>query len=621
MCGIIGAVTVESVSETLLEGLKRLEYRGYDSAGVVLIESEVLKFYKYAHLNKSIEKLSKIAELNSSLATVGLAHTRWATHGVPNDVNAHPHADCTDSIGIVHNGIIENYRQILLHLEKKGHNIKSNTDSEVVAHLIEDNLLVEKQSNQDDPLNFVRAVRKSLNLLKGTYGIAAVSSDFPGQIVVAKNMSPIVVGLGNSGNYISSDVAAILEKADKFLYLKDNQIALITQDNLRLYDIDLNEIDFKTTEVTWSYADAQKLGHESFMLKEMYEQPVAFKNTLADRDINKLELFFDEIHFDPNRLMDIQKVFLVGCGTSFHSAMVAKYAIEHWVRIPVELDIASEFRYRDPILDGSTLVIGISQSGETIDTLAALNFARKSRAKIISVSNVVGSALTNNVDAVMFTRAGPEIGVAATKTYIGQLAVLLGFAISLGKFRGTLFKSEAENYFRELLSCSDKIDMALKRREDYNQLAQKLSGAKDFFFIGRNMGDPTSLEAALKLKEISYLHAEGYAAGELKHGPIAVLDDQSTVVGVATKNKLYDKVLSNLEEVRSRGANVFVVASDSDEEIGKHFENIFYVPDTFELFSPIVDIIPLQFLAYELAKLAGNDVDRPRNLAKTVTVE
>ncbi len=620
MCGIIGAVTGEKVNQILIDGLKKLEYRGYDSAGVTLLDGSGLELYKYAHLNQSIEKLSVMPQVNDSMAAIGLAHTRWATHGVPNDLNAHPHLDCSGKLAIVHNGIIENFRELKEMLKDSGHEFISNTDSEVIAHLIEENLsLIKSEGSGAD--EFLRAFSMTLKALLGTFAVAVISSEYPDTILVGKNMSPVVVGLGNMGNFISSDVSAILEHAEKFVYLQDLQIAAVTKSSLKIYDFDLSGIEFAATPVTWSYKDAQKAGYETFMLKEIHEEPYAFTETLLGRSTDKLELYFDEIHFDPHELADIRKIFLVGCGTSYHSAMVAKYAIEHWARIPVELDIASEFRYRDPVLDSTTLVVGITQSGETIDTLAALNFARKSRAKVLCVTNVVGSTVTNNVDAVMFTRAGPEISVAATKSYVAQLAVLLGFSIALGRFSGVLFKSEADRYFADLQNCASMMEIALGRETSYRKLAEKFKDTRDFFFIGRHMGYPTSLEAALKLKEISYLHAEGYPAGELKHGPIAVLDSNTTVIGIATKNKLYEKLLSNLEEVRSRNARVVVVANDSDNSVSNYFDDIFYVPDTFDLFSPVVDIIPLQFLAYELAVRHNNDVDKPRNLAKTVTVE
>ncbi len=620
MCGIIGAICDDSVNQVLLDGLKRLEYRGYDSAGVTLLNSDGLEIYKFAYLTESIDKLSQVQEVVDSKSKIGLAHTRWATHGIPNDLNAHPHFGCDNRIAIVHNGIIENFRDLRNALKDSGHDFASNTDSEVIAHLLEENLS-KLASEKLSVETLLKAFGQTLKLLEGTYAIGVIFADFPDRILVAKNMSPVVIGLGKSGNYVSSDVSAILEQAETFVYLKDLQMASVSKDDLKVYDFDFVQMEFSSTEIAWSYQDAQKSGYETFMLKEMHEEPKAFSETLVGRNVDDPALFFDEIRFDPKDLQNIQKIFLVGCGTSYHSAMVAKYALEHWSRIPVELDIASEFRYRDPVLDSSTLVIGITQSGETIDTLAALDFARKSRAKVLCVTNVVGSSVTSNVDAVMYTRAGPEISVAATKSYISQLSMLLAFSIAMGRTTGGLFKSEAYRFMDELENCTDKIRTALTRESQYRDTAKKFKDVKDFFFIGRHMGYPTSLEAALKLKEISYLHAEGYPAGELKHGPIAVLDDTTAVVGIATKNKLYDKLLSNMEEVRARNARVLVVANDSDSTVSNYFEDVFYVPDTFDLFSPVVDIIPLQFLAYELAIIHNNDVDKPRNLAKTVTVE
>ncbi len=612
MCGIIGATGPIPVAKILIEGLERLEYRGYDSAGVALVVEGGIWRTRAAVSTVSMKSLADAVVNAPKVLDAGVGHTRWATHGAPNERNAHPHSDCTGKVAIVHNGIIENHAILSSRLIEDGHNLASDTDSEVIAHLVEENLR--------DGSSLTQAVLNTLKVIEGTYAIAAVRSDEPGTVVAARNVSPLIVGVSEGASYVASDIPAILGRAEKYFSVADGQVVTLKGENLQVDVVGEAPGELMPLEVSWDLDMAQKGGYESFMLKEIDEEPRAIADTLRMRGIEAIEMF-DELNLDPAVLRQIDKIFLVACGTSFHAAMVAKYAFEHWCKIPVELDIASEFRYRDPVVDGKTLVIGVSQSGETIDTLQALREARRLGSHAIAVANVVDSSMTREADGVLYTRAGPEIGVAATKTFVAQVAILEAFALSLAELRNTLYKSETELLMNELLTIPLKVERAIARASEYRSVAKEIGDSKDFFFLGRHVGYPTALEGALKLKEISYLHAEGFAAGELKHGPIALIDSSSVVIGVATRGRLWSKVLSNLEEVRARGARVVVVANEDDTQTAHFGDYVFKVPSTHELFAPLIDIIPLQFLAYDLALQHGNDVDRPRNLAKTVTVE
>ncbi|NNN20431.1 MAG: glutamine--fructose-6-phosphate transaminase (isomerizing) [Acidimicrobiales bacterium] len=612
MCGIIGATGPIPVAEILIEGLERLEYRGYDSAGVALVVEGGIWRTRAAVSTVSMKSLADAIVSAPNVLDAGIGHTRWATHGAPNERNAHPHTDCTGKVAIVHNGIIENHAMLSARLIEDGHHLASDTDSEVIAHLVEENLR--------DGKSLTQAVLNTLKVIEGTYAIAAIRSDEPGTVVAARNVSPLIVGVSEGASYVASDIPAILGRAEKYFSVADGQVVTLKGENLQVDVVGDAPSELTPLEVSWDLDMAQKGGYESFMLKEIDEEPRAIADTLKMRGIEAIEMF-DELNLDPAILRQIDKIFLVACGTSFHAAMVAKYAFEHWCKIPVELDIASEFRYRDPVVDGKTLVIGVSQSGETIDTLQALREARRLGSHAIAVANVVDSSMTREADGVLYTRAGPEIGVAATKTFVAQVAILEAFALSLAELRNTLYKSETESLMNELLTIPLKVERAIARASEYRSVAKEIGDCKDFFFLGRHVGYPTALEGALKLKEISYLHAEGFAAGELKHGPIALIDSSSVVIGVATRGRLWSKVLSNLEEVRARGARVVVIANEDDDQTALFGDYVFKVPSTHELFAPLIDIIPLQFLAYDLAKQHGNDVDRPRNLAKTVTVE
>jgi glucosamine--fructose-6-phosphate aminotransferase (isomerizing) len=607
MCGIIGYVGTDEVVPILIDGLRRLEYRGYDSAGVAVVNAGL-------HV---VRKAGKLNVLEKELAPMGLGgktgigHTRWATHGPPNDRNAHPHMDCHGRIAVIHNGIIEDFLSLRGALERKGHNLASDTDTEALAHLIEENYSGD----------LVAAVRGALQGIDGAYSIAVVSSDEPGVIVAAKRTSPLIVGRGEHGTLLASDPTALLPYTRDVTHILDDQIVVIRADGFQITTLDGSAAEGKAIHVDWNLEAAEKSGYPHFMLKEIYEQPDAIADTLRGRVSSGGRLSLDEVRLAEEELRSVDKVFVVACGTAFHSGLVAKYAIEHWMRIPVEIEIASEFRYRDPVLDRDTLVLAISQSGETIDTLEAVRHAREQRAKVISVSNTVGSSITRESDGVLYTRAGPEIGVAATKTFTTQMVALKLLALYLSQVRGTLFPSEVAEIVREIGKLPGQVRKALEVRDDARAIAAEIAGAQDVLFLGRHVGYPMALEGALKLKEISYIHAEGYPAGELKHGPIALVSEGVPVVVVATQCHVYQKVLANIQEVKARGAMVIAVATEGDTEVARHADRVMYVPEAHELLVPSLVAVPMQLLSYEVAVLRGSDVDKPRNLAKSVTVE
>ncbi len=607
MCGIVGYVGPDQALPVVLEGLRRLEYRGYDSAGVAMIDgglSVVKRAGKLSELDGALETLGDVP------GTIGMGHTRWATHGAPNDANAHPHTDCAGRVAVIHNGIIENFGELRSGLEKRGHVLASETDTEVVAHLIE-----EKQGALAD------RVRETVRELEGAYALVVLASDEPDVIVGVRVSSPLIVGLGHGENVLASDIPAVLQKTRTVLPIDERQVAEVRADGVRVTDLDGNEVQTGPFEVDWDVARAQKGGFDDFMLKEIHEQPSAIRDTLAGRVNEQGLLAMDELHTDTDVLREVDKVFVVACGTAFHSGLVAKYAIEHWTRIPVEIDIASEFRYRDPVLGPDTLTLAVSQSGETIDTLEAARHACRQGSKVLAVTNTIGSSLAREADAVMYTHAGPEICVAATKTFATQMAALHLVALYLAQVRGTMFPVEIVDIVGKMRELPGQVRRTLRLAGQVRELAEELRDARDALFIGRHTGYPAALEGALKLKELSYLHAEGYPAGELKHGPIALVEEGVPVVAVATECHVYPKVLSNIQEVRARGALVIAVASEGDKEIGKHANHVLYVPRVPELFAPVVVTPPLQMLAYHVAKLRGCDVDQPRNLAKSVTVE
>jgi glucosamine--fructose-6-phosphate aminotransferase (isomerizing) len=615
MCGIIGVTGGEDVVALLLDALHRLEYRGYDSAGVALVAEEGVWVARAARGTTSIAALRERADEAPVGRSTGIGHTRWATHGHPTEANAHPHLDCTGRLALIHNGIIENHADLSAELEAAGHRLVSDTDTEVLAHMVE--------AGMAGGASLTDAVRAALSRVRGAFAVAVVHADQPDLVVAARRVSPLVVGLTDGSALLASDIPALLGRTRRLFALEDDQVAELRPGVITVTDLDGAPVDLERQRLTveWDLESAQKAPYDDFMSKEINEQPRAVADTLTDRRRADGTLVLDEARITDEQLAEVDKVCIVACGSSYHAAMVAKYAIERWARLPVEVDIASEFRYRDPVLDRHTLAIGVSQSGETVDTLQAMRHARESGARVLVVCNVLDSSMARDADGVLYTRAGPEVGVAATKTYLAQVAALEVLALTLAERRGTLPAGEIPRLLDSLAEVPDLIATALARAEAVDAVAHKVMGARDFFYLGRHVGFPTALEGALKLKEISYLRGEGYPAGELKHGPIALIEPGTVVVAVATRNPLSEKLLSNVSEVRSRGATVVVVADDGDDATARAADHVLWVPPTDPLFSPMVNAVPLQFLAYRLALLLGHDVDRPRNLAKTVTVE
>jgi glucosamine--fructose-6-phosphate aminotransferase (isomerizing) len=608
MCGIVGYVGPDQALPILLEGLRRLEYRGYDSAGIAVLDGAV----------SVVKRAGKLAELEAALGegaaprgSTGMGHTRWATHGPPTDRNAHPHLDCTGRVAVIHNGIIENFQELKDRLTKAGHAFSSDTDTEVVAHLIED--------AYDG--NLADAVRETVANLSGAYALVVTHSGEQDVIVGVKVSSPLIVGLGEGENLLASDIPAVLQKTRRFVPVAENQVVEVRADSVRITDLQGLEVPLEPVDVEWDLAAAEKAGYDDFMLKEIHEQPSAIRDTLRGRFDSKGRLALDDLRMREDQIEDVDKVFVVACGTSFHAGLVAKYAIEHWTRLPVEIDIASEFRYRDPVLDANTLTLAVSQSGETIDTLEAVRHARHQQSPVIAITNTVGSSIARESDAVLYTRAGPERGVAASKTFATQMVALHLLALYLAQVRGTMYPDEISGYVGQMASLPQQVRRALGLDGRIRELADRYHQVRDVLFIGRHTGYPAALEGALKLKEISYIHAEGYPAGELKHGPIALVEAGVPVVAIATKCHVYPKVLSNIQEVKARGAEVIAVATEGDREIEKLADHVLFVSPTHELLAPIVVTAPLQLLAYHIAKLRGCDVDQPRNLAKSVTVE
>ncbi|HXF37611.1 MAG TPA: glutamine--fructose-6-phosphate transaminase (isomerizing) [Actinomycetota bacterium] len=607
MCGIVGYVGRGPALPIVLEGLRRLEYRGYDSAGVALLDgglTVVKRAGKLARLEQALR------EEGAPTGSVGVGHTRWATHGPPTDRNAHPHTDCGGRIAVIHNGIIENFTAIRERLEKTGHAFASDTDTECISHL------VEERFDGDLP----EAVRATVRELEGAYAIVVLSLDDPDVIVGAKVSSPLVVGLGEGENLLASDIPALLQRTRRVVPVEEGEVVEVRREGVRITGFDGAPVGRDPIEVEWDVARARKGGYDDFMLKEIHEQPGAIRDTLVGRVVGG-RLALDDLRTDPDALRAVDKVFVVACGTAFHAGLVAKYAIEHWTRIPVEIEIASEFRYRDPVLGPETLTIAVSQSGETIDTLEAARHAKAQGSQVIAVTNTVGSSLAREADGVLFTHAGPEIGVAATKTFATQMVALHLTALYLAQVRGAMFPEEISGVLARMAELPGKVGRALALGPQVRAVAERIAEARDVLFIGRHTGYPAALEGALKLKEISYVHAEGYPAGELKHGPIALVEPGLPVVAVAPRCHVHPKVLSNIQEVKARGALVIAVATEGDRDVEALADHVLFVPDTPELLSPVVISVPLQLLAYHVAKLRGCDVDQPRNLAKSVTVE
>jgi len=613
VCGIIGVTGADDALGILLDGLHRLEYRGYDSAGVALVARGELWRARAAEGTHSVADLVDLAGSAPAGCTTGIGHTRWATHGRPSAENAHPHLDCTGRLALVHNGIIENHTELAAELVARGHVMASETDSEVLAHLMEEGMA--------GGGSLVGSLRGALVRVRGSFAVAAVHVDEPDTIVAARRATPLVMGLTDGSALLASDIPALLGRTRTLFALDDDQLAELRPGHLTVTTLAGDLVEPIALSVDWDLEAAQKGGYDDFMSKEMHEQPQAVADTLLDRRKADGRLRLDELRLGEDDLRSVEKVFLVACGSSYHAAMVAKYALERWTRLPTEVDIASEFRYRDPVVDARTLTVGVSQSGETLDTLQAMREARRLGSKVLVVSNVVDSSMAREADAVLYTRAGPEVGVASTKCHLAQIVALEILALTLAQLRGSFGTGEIAGLLDRMHELPAQVAEALSREKEVDAVAEAVAGARDFFFLGRGVGYPIALEGALKLKELSYLRAEGYPAGELKHGPIALIVPGTVVVAVATQGPLYEKMLANVAEVASRGATVVLVAEDGDEGAAAVADHVLRVPPTEPLLSPVVDVVPLQMLAYRLARILGNDVDRPRNLAKTVTVE
>jgi glutamine---fructose-6-phosphate transaminase (isomerizing) len=618
VCGIIGITGRDDAVDGIIRGLRRLEYRGYDSAGVVVADDHRLRVVKRA--GKLENLVGALDHTPLGEATTGIGHTRWATHGEPNDRNAHPHVDPSGRVAVVHNGIIENYQ--LLKAGLGDARFASDTDTEVVAHL------VARELDARDGIDLLTAVRRVVAQLEGAYSLCFVALDDPGTIVVAKQEAPLIVAHADGVGYCASDVAALIEHTRDVAALLDGQIARITTDGVEVVDVDGASVEPHRYTVDWDLDAAEKQGFPHFMLKEIHEQPQAVADTLLDRltaptDGSAPRLQLDELRVEERELARIDKVFILACGTSLHAGMVGKLAIEHWAGIPVDVEVASEFRYRDPIVDPHTLVIAISQSGETIDTIAAASHARDQRAPVIALVNVVGSTLARQADGVLYTHAGPEVGVAATKTFITQIVGCLLLGLYLAQVRGRMYASETEDILDRLQQVPDAISEVLALDAEVRELAERYQDVDYTMFIGRHAGLPIAYEGALKLKEISYLHAEAFPAGEMKHGPIALIEPGSLVVALAPAGHVFGKMVSNIQEVRARGAAVLAIGTDgSTAELKEHADHVLTLPEPpHELAGPVLAVVPLQLFSYHVATLRGEDVDQPRNLAKTVTVE
>ena len=618
MCGIVGYVGERSALEVVIEGLRRLEYRGYDSAGVALLVGGKLVTEKRA---------GKLANLEAALrdhplpaATTGIGHTRWATHGAPNDRNAHPHVDCTGSVAVIHNGIIENFARLRADLEQRGHELLSDTDTEAVAHLLEDEV-----ASMGGEIDLAAALRRVCRKLDGAFTLVVTHVDAPDVVVGARRNSPLVVGRGVGENFLASDVSAFIAHTREAIELGQDQVVELRRESVTITDFDGNPATTHEYHVDWDLSAAEKGGYDYFMLKEIAEQPQAIADTLRGRMGDDRMLLLDEMRLSDEELRNVDKIIIIACGTAFHAGLIAKYAIEHWTRIPCEVELASEFRYRDPVLRRTTLVIAISQSGETMDTLMALRHAREQKSRVLAICNTNGSTIPRESDAVLYTRAGPEIAVASTKGYTTQIVACFLVGLYLAQVRGMKFGDEIGAIVDDLRKMPDKVAAVLDQMGPVRALARELRNAPTVLFLGRHVGYPTALEGALKLKELAYMHAEGFAAGELKHGPIALIEDGLPVIAVVPSPKgrgsLHDKIVSNLQEIRARGARTIVIAEEGDEAVVPYADHIIRVPTTPTLFQPLVAIVPLQVFACEMAAARGHDVDQPRNLAKSVTVE
>ncbi|MEU9132087.1 glutamine--fructose-6-phosphate transaminase (isomerizing) [Kitasatospora sp. NPDC048540] len=618
MCGIVGYVGPQQALDVVIAGLQRLEYRGYDSAGVAVQTQGSDGQWSLAtdkRAGKLVNLQKSLAETPLAAGTTGIGHTRWATHGGPTDANAHPHLDDTERVAVVHNGIIENFAQLRAAIAERGHTLRSETDTEVVAHLL-------GEAYDGDLAEAMRVVCRQLD---GAFTLVAVHADAPDVVVGARRNSPLVVGRGEGENFLASDVAAFIAHTREAIELGQDQVVELRHGGVTITNFDGTPAEVREYHVDWDASAAEKGGYDYFMLKEIAEQPKAVADTLLGRIGTDGRLTLDELRIPDQVLREVDKVVIVACGTAFHAGMIAKYAIEHWTRIPCEVEVASEFRYRDPIMNDRTLVVAISQSGETMDTLMALRHAREQGAKVLAICNTNGSTIPRESDAVLYTHAGPEVAVASTKAFLTQLVACYLVALYLGQVRGTKWGDEISAVIRELSDAPKQVEQVLETMEPVRELARSLADAKSVLFLGRHVGFPVALEGALKLKELAYMHAEGFAAGELKHGPIALIEEGLPVVVVVPSPRgrsiLHDKIVSNIQEIRARGARTIVIAEEGDEAVAPYADHLIRIPVTPVLLQPLVSTVPLQVFACELATAKGHEVDQPRNLAKSVTVE
>ena len=614
MCGIVGYIGKQKAKEILINGLLSLEYRGYDSAGIATIESNKIEVMKEKGRVANLENLPGIDALSG---TVGIAHTRWATHGKPSKENAHPHMDNSNTFAVVHNGIIENYADLRKFLTDNEYNFSSQTDTEVVPNLIHYYFSSDKSSN--DISKFLRAVKNAVSDLKGSYALEIISSLYPDNIIVVRKDSPLVIGKGCGENFIASDIPAVLRYTKNFYLLNDNEFAIVYKDKINFYDTNLTIHNKEVKNIEWDASAAEKDGYEDYMLKEIFEQPTAIRETIGSRFKLGEPCSFDDIDISKEYLQSVNKIFIVACGTAMHAGLVGKSIIEKLCRIPTEVDIASEFRYRDPIIDEKTLCIFVSQSGETADTLAALRLSKSKGAKTLAISNVIGSTITREADYTIYTHAGPEIAVASTKAYTSQVCLISILGMYFAELLGSYPQEKIEELKSDILDLPSKIEAVLDNSNEIKNFADKVYTQKDMFFLGRGTDYNVALEGSLKLKEISYIHSEAYAAGELKHGPIALIENGVTVIGIITNKELVEKSISNMQEVITRGAKTLIISNQILPN--SNFSYVINIPETNELISPILSVIPLQLLSYYISKDKGLDVDKPRNLAKSVTVE
>lgn len=607
MCGIIGYIGERTSAPILIQGLKRLEYRGYDSAGIITREDG--NFVRVRRAGR-LANLESALDFASATATMGIGHTRWATHGPPSEANAHPHIDCTGKIAIVHNGIIENFHHLRAELIERGHQFVSETDTEVLSHLIE-------EAYRGDLL---AAVREALGVVEGSYALVAMSTASPRELIGARQDSPLVIGVGTHGLFIASDIPAVLDHTRKVIVLENGELLRLTADDYQIETLAGEPVSRSAIKINWDVEAAEKTGYADFMLKEIHEQPTAVLETIRGRITDEGRVVMPDLDMTPEGLEKVKKILIIACGTSLHAGMLAKLHIESWAGVPVEVDCSSEFRYRNPLVNQETLVIAITQSGETADTLAGVKIAKEKGAQVVAVTNVVGSTITREADGVVYTHAGPEIGVAATKTLMAQMTALTLFGLLLAQVNGRTNHEFAET-IAELARIPEKIEAILAQAAIFEDWAEDYHDVNDLLFLGRGVSYPMAMEGALKLKEISYIHAEGYPGGEMKHGPIALIHEGLPIVVLAPHDNVYDKIMGNIHEAQARGAEILVIASDGDGEITDLADKVFHVPPTLDMLSPLLTVVPMQLLSYYIAKRRGCDVDQPRNLAKSVTVE